>query len=328
MVKRPFNIIFSGIMKVIGIPFEVFQKYLGVKGMAYLFLVPNLLVFGTFTLLPVILNFYYSFTGSTKPFIQDRPFIGVGNYSNIFDCTNFLDPGTCREDFFWSSIPRTVNYVAFSTIFTLLFALITALVLNRPIRFKGFFRSVFFYPVMLSPVVVALTWRWIVQREGLLNSLLIKLNLEPINFMVHANWATFWVVFVGVWASMGFYALIILAGLQSIPPELYEAAKIDGANEWNSFTRVTLPLLTPTVLVVLTLVIIRSVQVFDHVYAFTTGGPGTATKYIVQYIIETGFTTYPRNYGLAAVASVLMFLALVSITLLQRYLNKRADEIY
>lgn len=296
--------------------------------MAYLFLLPNLLIFGVFTLLPVLLNFYYSFTGSSNPFIQDRPFIGLENYAHLFNCKSFFDPGTCQEDIFWSSIPRTIIYVISSVIFTLLFSLITALTLNRPIRGKGFFRSVFFYPVMLSPVVVAFTWRWIVRREGVLNAVLTSLSLDPINFMVNPGWATFWVIFLGIWASMGFYTLIILAGLQGIPAELYEAAKIDGATDWRSFFHVTLPLLSPTMLVVLVLVVIRSVQVFDHVYAFTTGGPGTATKYLVQYIVETGFTTYPRNFGLAAAASVLMLIALGVITLIQLSLSRKTDDIY
>lgn len=322
------NTVYRGSMNIIGIPFDLFQRYAGLQRMAYLFLLPNLLIFGTFTLLPVLLNVYYSFTGSSQPFLQDRPFIGMDNYQYLFDCKSFFDPTSCREDLFWSSIPRTAFYVFSSVSFTLLFSLITAITLNRSIRGRGFFRSVFFYPVMLSPVVVAFTWRWIVRREGVLNAILTGFHLDPINFMVSPEWATFWVIFLGVWASMGFYTLIILAGLQGIPPELYEAAKIDGATDWRSFLHVTLPLLSPTMLVVLVLVVIRSVQVFDYVYAFTTGGPGTATKYLVQYIVETGFTTYPRNFGLAAAASVLMLIALGVITLIQLSLSRQVDELY
>jgi alpha-1,4-digalacturonate transport system permease protein len=251
----------------------------------------------------------------------------LANYQHLFDCGNFLNPNTCAEDLFWSSVPRTFKYVIASVTLTLLFSLITALALNRPIKGRGFFRSVFFYPVMLSPVVVAFTWRWIVRREGVLNAVLTSLSLQPINFMVSPQWATFWVVFLGVWSSMGFYTLILLAGLQGIPSELYEVAKIDGANEWKSLRYITLPLLSPNMLVVLVLVVIRSVQVFDHVYAFTVGGPGTATRYLIHYIVDTGFMTHPRNFGLAAAASVLMLIVLGTITLIQMGLSRKVDNI-
>jgi len=121
---------------------------------------------------------------------------------------------------------------------------------------------------------------------------------------------------------MGFYMLILLAGLQSIPGELYEAAKIDGANGWQAFWRITLPLLMPTMLVVLVLSLIRAVQVFDVVFAFTGGGPGTATLYLVQYIYDKGFSSPSKQYGLAASASLLMAGTLIVLTLIQMRLRR------
>ena len=115
-----------------------------------------------------------------------------------------------------------------------------------------------------------------------------------------------WSVFVTVWAHMGFYTIILLAGLQSIPADIYEAAKMDRASPWRVFTRITLPLLKPVLLVVFILAVIRSVQTFDEIYVLTGGGPGTATKMIVHYIYETGFAVMPRNYGLAAAASLML----------------------
>jgi alpha-1,4-digalacturonate transport system permease protein len=108
---RSANAIYGTFMNIIGVPFDIFQRYAGAQRMAYLFLLPNLLIFGTFTLLPVLLNFYYSFTGGSNPFIQDRPFVGPENYAHLFSCKSFFDPGTCQEDIFWSSIPRTIIYV-------------------------------------------------------------------------------------------------------------------------------------------------------------------------------------------------------------------------
>jgi alpha-1,4-digalacturonate transport system permease protein len=206
-----------------------------------------------------------------------------------------------------------------------LVSILTALILNRKIRARGFFRSVFFYPVLLSPIVVALIWKWILQENGLLNGIIVGLGYEKLPFLVNAQWARFWVVTISVWAFMGFYTLILLAGLQSIPSDLYEAASIDGANEWQSFWGITLPLLMPTLIVVLVLSLIRAVQVFDIVFAFTGGGPGTATFYLVQYIYENGFASPTKLYGIAAGASLLMAGTLVILTLIQ--LRFRNEEV-
>ena len=154
--------------------------------------------------------------------------------------------------------------------------------------------------------MVALIWKWILQENGLLNGIIVSLGYDKLPFLVDAQWARFWVIMISVWAFMGFYTLILLAGLQSIPADLYEAASIDGANEWHAFWSITLPLLMPHVIVVLVLSLIRAVQIFDVVFAFTGGGPGTATLYIVQYIYENGFSSPNKLYGLAASASLLM----------------------
>jgi alpha-1,4-digalacturonate transport system permease protein len=190
---------------------------------------------------------------------------------------------------------------------------------------RGFFRSVFFYPVLLSPVVVALIWKWILQENGLLNAALVGLGNEKISFLTNAEWARFWVIFISIWAQMGFFTLILLAGLQSIPHELYEAASIDGADNWQSFWGVTLPLLMPTMFVVIVLSLIRAVQVFDQVFSFTGGGPGTATLYMVQYIYQTGFSNQTKEYGLAAAASLVMGLFLLILTAIQLRIGRSSD---
>ncbi len=118
---------------------------------------------------------------------------------------------------FWRGVYNTIFFVVFQVGSMVLFALITSLVLNRKIRGRGFFRSIFFYPVLLSPVVVALIWKWILQRNGVLNAGLNAMGQDSILFLLNAQWATFWVIFVSTWAQMGFYTLILLAGLQAIP---------------------------------------------------------------------------------------------------------------
>jgi alpha-1,4-digalacturonate transport system permease protein len=205
-----------------------------------------------------------------------------------------------------------------------LFSLITALVLNRRMAGRGFFRGVFFYPVLLSPVVVALVWKWVLQREGVLNALLASAGASPVGWLTDAGWAFFWVVFVSIWAHMGFYTLILLAGLQAIPRDLYEAAEMDSASPWRRFSRITLPLLMPNLIVVLVLGLIRAVQVFDEVFVLTGGGPGSATMFIVQFIYQTGFAESIRLYGLAAAASLVLALTLLVLTLVQLRLTRRS----
>jgi alpha-1,4-digalacturonate transport system permease protein len=283
----------------------------------WMFLGPNLLIFGVFTFLPIAINLYYAFTGGVQLYPRDRPFVGMENLVALTDCGNHFDPSTCRQDIFWRAVWNTVRFSIFQVSLMLLFSLATALVLNRKIMARGFWRGVFFYPVLLSPVVVALIWKWILQREGLLNGVVVAFGGQPELWLAESGWAFFWVIFVSVWAHMGFYTLILLAGLQAIPADLYEAAQMDRASAWRTLSRITLPMLLPNLLVVGVLAAIRAVQIFDEVFVLTGGGPGSATTFVVQYIYQTGFVAAVRQYGLAAAGSLLLALALVVLTLIQ-----------
>ncbi len=320
------QILFNGFVDLIDRLMAPLQNLLGVQRMAYIFVLPNLLIFGIFIILPMILNLSYAFTGSTQLFPADRPFIGADNFARLFECSNFLDPNTCREDVFWRAVFNSTIFVIVQVSFMVVMALTTALALNRKIMLRAFFRSVFFYPVLLSPVVVALIWKWILQQDGLLNAVIVSLGGTRVPFLLNAEWARVWVILISVWAQMGFFTLILLAGLQAIPSELYEAASMDGASAWASFRNITLPLLMPTMTVVLVLALIRAVQVFDQVVPFTNGGPGTATTYMVQYIYNTGFTNQTREYGIAAAASVLMALILFTLTFAQLRLTRAGQN--
>ncbi|MEF2072620.1 carbohydrate ABC transporter permease [Consotaella aegiceratis] len=302
------------------------QHVLGIKRMPWVFLIPNLTAVVLFALSPVLINVFYSFTGSDRLYPQDRPFIGTANYDTLLDCGNYLDPSTCSRDLFWRAIENSLIFVPLQVICMIGAALLTALCLNRRIKGRGFFRGVFFFPVMLSPVVVATTWQWILQRNGALNGLLEWAGLQPVNWLVYPDSAFYWSVFVTIWAHMGFYTIILLAGLQSIPRDVYEAAKMDSASPWRVFTRVTLPLLKPVLLVVFVLCVIRSVQTFDELYNLTGGGPGSATTLMVQYIYEIGFAIQPRNFGLAAAASLLLGIVLLLFTGLQLRLSRGSQQ--
>ncbi len=316
--------LFVWIMSLLDYILTPLQKLIGYKRMAYFFVLPNLLIFGIFILVPMILNFYYGFTSGDSILLENRPMVGMANFEKIFSCKDYLSPNTCAEDLFWRGAWNTATFVVFQVAFIILFSLITALALNREIKGRGFFRAIFFYPVLLSPVVVALIWKWILQYDsGLLNAFLVSLGLSKVPWLLDANWAQFWVITVSVWAQMGFFTLILLAGLQSIPKEMYEAASMDGANKWRTFWNVTMPLLMPTMTVVLVLALIRAVQVFDQVYVLTHGGPGTATLYIVQYIYRTAFEF--RNYGMAAAASLVLAIVLLVLTIGQLIFQRRQE---
>jgi alpha-1,4-digalacturonate transport system permease protein len=309
--------LFAVLMDLPERPMRWAQSRLAGGRLGWVFVGPNLAIFAIFTFLPIAIDFHYALTGGTQLLPRDRPYVGSENFGSLLSCTDYLDPNSCTRDLFWHGIWNTLRFVVFQVGLMLAFSLLTAIVLNSRILGRGFFRAVFFYPVLLSPVVVALIWKWILQREGILNAALMAVDAPTTNWLLDADWAFFWSVFVSIWAHMGFYTLILLAGLQAIPAEINEASAMDATPPWRHFRRITLPLLMPSVLVVLVLGLIRAVQMFDEVYVLTGGGPGTATTFIVQYIYKTGFADQVRQYGLAAAASLLLAGVLLVLTLMQ-----------
>lgn len=324
--QSPRQVIGTAINWVLTLPeiiFLPFQRIFGTQRVGYLFVLPNLLIFGIFILLPMLLNFYFGFTDGQSILPENRAFVGTENLQDLMTCEDYVNWRTCEEDRFWRALGNTTFYVIAEVAAIVFFALVTALALNNKIMFRGFFRSVFFYPVLLSPVVVALIWSWILETDsGILNAIIEAFGGERISFLTEANWAIFWVIIVGVWAQMGFYTLILLAGLQAIPRDLYEAASVAGASAWVKLRFITLPLLMPTMTVVLVLSLIRAVQVFDHVFVMTGGQPGTSTLYIVQYIYQRAFAD--REFGLAAGASLILAIALLILTVIQLRLQRQS----
>ncbi len=306
-------------------PLRLWQRATGTGGMAAFFLIPNMAIFGIFVLLPLVINFAYSMTTGGALFLSDRFYVGAEQYARLLDCGNYTDPSTCKEDQFWTALRNTAMFVVLQVTLLIVAATITALILNRDIRGRAFWRAMFFFPVLLSPVVVGLIWRWILQRDGLLNAFMVGVGLDPINWLVERNWAFAAAIGITIWAHLGFYALILLAGLQAIPRDRYEAAEMDGTKPARVFWRITLPLLMPNLLVVIVLGLIRAVQVFDEAFVLTGGGPGTATLFLTQYIYEVGFASLLKNPGLAAAASIIMGAILVVLTLIQLAIARRNE---
>ena len=306
--------------------FRFGQRHLGLSRLGWLFVGPNLLVFGLFTFLPILINLVYAVTGGVQLMPQNRPYTGLENFQILYECRDYFDLTTCRKDVFWRAILNTLKFSAIQVMLMVVLSLLTALVLNRKIIGRGFWRGVFFYPVLLSPVVVALIWKWLLQSQGVFNAGLVAAGAQPVEWLTNGGWAFFWAVFVSIWAHMGFYTLILLAGLQAIPRDLYEAAEMDRASPWRTLRRITLPLLMPNLIVVLVLALIRAVQIFDEVFVLTGGGPGSATTFIVQFIYQTGFAEQIHLYGLAAAASLSLAVLLIILTLMQLKLTRASQS--
>jgi len=311
----------------LGWPLELTQRVAGSSGLPYLFLLPNFLVFGLFTFAPLFINVGFSVTEGQSILFSERPYAGTDNLQRLLSEVN-IDTGSenREDDKFIRSVADTLVFVVFQVPIMILFALFTALALNRDIRGRGFWRSVFFYPVMLSPVVVAYLWSLILKRQGALSLTLMQWGVldEPIQWLQAPGWTMFWSIFVYTWAHLGFYMLILLAGLQAIPKDLYEAAEMDGTPPWRQLTRITLPLLAPTLLVVTVLSLIKAFQAFEELYALNVRWIS-----IVAYIFETsGLRGNPTAHGLgiAAAASLLVAIGLMVLSLIQIYLSSRSSR--
>lgn len=270
----------------------------------YLFLLPNIVGFLIFSSLPVLATLVIS----TLHWDLIRPptFVGLANYQQML----FADPT------FWTVLRNTTVYVAGTVPAGIVLSLLLALAMNAPIRGISIFRALFFIPVISSSVAVAVMWQWLYNSDfGLINFGLGFLGIHPIPWLTSTAWALPAVILMAIWKHLGYDMIIYLAGLQGIPSSLYEAASIDGADRWNRFRFITVPLLTPTTFFILVISIINSFQVFDLAFILTRGGPGDATNTVVMYIYNQAFQFFQMGYA-AAVAWVL-FLIIMAITLLQ-----------
>ena len=276
-------------------------------GIAYLFLLPFLILYLIFTLYPIFQSLWISLH-NWEIVGTNINFIGPQNYVRLME-----DP------LFWASLQHTILFVLL-TIPIIGLGLMFALILNRPVRGIGFFRTLYYVPNVLSVAVIGVIWARIFASTdaGLINALLGKIGIEAIPWLNDAALAMPAVATATVWWTVGFNALVLLAGLQSINEELYDAAKVDGANVTQRFRFVTLPGLRRTMAFVSVLQVIASFQIFGQVDLMTGGGPAGATRTIVYYIWERAFQFWQLGYG-AAMAFIL-FLVLLVISIVQLWL--------
>ncbi|MEV6343075.1 sugar ABC transporter permease [Actinoplanes sp. NPDC051851] len=276
------------------------------------FLLPNFIGFAVLTMVPIVLLFYYAFT--TWDIFGGAEWTGLANLRQML-----------HDRSFWTAVWNTLYYTVFHIPLTLAVSLGLALLLNRKLRAVAFFRTVAFFPYITSIVAIAQVWNMLFSPGyGPINAILRAVGVDnPPGWTTSAEWSMPAVIVVGTWREMGYYMLLFLAGLQTVPGELYEAARVDGANAWQRFRSVTLPGLRPITFFVTVLLTIGSFKVFDLILVMTDGGPGQSTLVLSQYIFQKGFEE--NQFGYASAVSVVLFLLCLLVTVVQFLVNRRRD---
>ena len=273
---------------------------------AWLFLAPALLVLGVFFLIPVLGALVLSFTDYDLYALADLHnlrFVALGNYWALL-----------HRPAFWAALGHTFYFVAVGVPLSLAASLGAALLLHsRLARCKAFFRTALFAPVVTTAVAMAVVWRYLFNTKyGWANHLLGLLGIHPVDWLGDPHWAMPTIILFAVWKNFGYNMIILLAGLQAIPVELYEAARIDGASAWRQFRHVSLPLLGPTLLMVAILTVSGYFQLFAEPYVMTEGGPLESTTSVLYLMYEDGFQWW--NLGVASAEAFVLFLVMFAVT--------------
>jgi multiple sugar transport system permease protein len=274
----------------------------------WLFMTPYLVLFAVFVILPTLLGIWISLHDYDYT-LPDKPFVGLDNYAGL------LGGGSPFSEPFWGGMQATAVFTLGSVPLLLVLPLVVALAMNLRFRGRNFFRAMYFAPYVLGVAVVAVLWRYLLDTNiGLVNHYLDVIGLSGATpWLTQLPWAWMSLIGVTVWWTLGFNTVIYLAALQDISPELYEAAKMDGASALQRFRNVTLPGLRPVLLFVTSVTIIASVNMFGQAYLMTQGGPGQDTRTAIYQIAETGLTSF--NSGVASAMSMIftVFLAAISV---------------
>ncbi len=285
----------------------------------YLFLAPYLLLFGLFVLAPSVYVIWISLH-DWDFLLPGKPFVGLQNYLNLFKS------GTVTSEPFWQAMTATGKFVLYSVPLLVAVPLAVAVMLNQRFPGRNFFRAAYFAPYVLGVAVVGILWRFLLDPNiGLVNHMLDRIGITTdIPWTTQTPWV--WAALVGptVWWTLGFNAVIYLAGLQDIPRELYEAAKVDGASRWQQFRNVTLPGLRPVLVFVVTITILASANVFGQPYLITQGRPGRETRSAIMLIGQEGLRDF--RMGNAAAMSFLLTLALMLISVANFLLFRERKE--
>ncbi|MBB3111296.1 raffinose/stachyose/melibiose transport system permease protein [Paenibacillus phyllosphaerae] len=273
------------------------------KKTMYFFVLPAMLFYCVFWIFPILKLFQYSVT-DYNGYVQSFNYVGLSNFKTLF-----------QEEILGVSVKNTLIYTFITVIFGNIIALMLALLLNANIRAKGFYRSAFYIPTLFSAIVVGFIWSYVyMPGDGLIASFLTKIGLGDVdtNFLGSYGKALYAIIAVDIWKNIGTSTIIFLAGLQSVPYELQEAGRIDGAGRWKLFRFVTLPMLATSVTINITLSIINGLKAFDYPFVMTNGGPGTSTNTLIYAMYKMAFTD--QLFGKASALGIISFALIIAIT--------------
>jgi len=278
---------------------------------ALIMITPAVIGFLVFFAYPTIQGVYYSFTDFHV--LSAPNWVGLDNFRELLG-----------DDVFWHSLLVTVYFVVLSVVFGILISLVTAVIMHRLTK-STLIRGLILLPFLISGVIAAMTWSWMMDPGlGIINSLLVKVTGHPLLFFGDSALAVPSLAAISVWKSMGYNAILIFAGLQTIPATIYEAGRVDGATELQMFRRLTVPLLRNILVMVVILTVIGSFQVFDIVQVTTKGGPENASLVLQMYIFNKAFTQF--DFGYAATMSLALFVMLIGITFTQLKMTRASES--
>ena len=274
------------------------------KWLPYLLVSPYLIFVVVFVVFPVLFCFYLTF--NKWNIISPMKFIGVDNYSRLFN-----------DRLFWKAIGNTLKFLLLHIPLQLIVSLFLAYLLNQKLRAAAFFRASFFMPVIVSGVVVTILWQQLLGFDGgLVNRMLMSIGIIKIGWLVNPDVAIYAIAIMATWKNVGLYVILFLVGLQTVPPQYYEAAKMEGASRWQQFYHITLPMINPTIFMVVILSTIGGFSLFIEPYIMTGGGPLNTTLSAVLYIYKQAFQYY--NMGYSATLGFFYALMIMTVVILQK----------
>ena len=277
------------------------------EGALYLWLVPALLVYGVFKLFPLVAGVFLSLLRWDG--IKDAVFIGLTNFQRML-----------TDEKLGPALLHNVEYAVGTVTGKILISLLLAILLNQALRGRIAYRTILFMPVVLSFVVVSILWTWMYNDQfGIINSLLRLFHLDSlaVQWLGDTKYALLSLIIVDIWKWYGFHMVIFLAGLQSIPIDLYEAARVDGASRWNQFVSITIPQLRPVIVINVTLALLGAFNVFDIPYIMTQGGPAGATNVLALHSYSQAFQFGKLGYGAAIGYALLLLVTVVALVQLR-----------